>query len=285
MEQGLCTVKANDAHDPAAPGDGLLLGRAAVFAAALLASIASAAAAADLGNLIAPYLAARERGAVGAVVGRAYEEPRRMGVEPQPYTAVSVLLLPGSADFEGELARIKAGWRDSPDRFVDADPKVRAALVAFERALLDAGGGALMKGEMTDGTGAFRVVDVPEGAWVLLAWQGTEKKQKPPPIGRNDAALYPNRPKVFGHTTVVYWLVPVDVTAREETQVRLHGRNEWLTAVREDRRMRGIRSAATPNAPQSKFVNTLTLAASRSWSYWALLGHLFGGKSERLWLC
>src|SRR5713101_9775317 len=39
--------------------------------------------------------------------------------------------------------------------------------------------------------------------------------------------------------------------------------------------MRGIRRAASPKAP-SKFANALTLAVSRSGSYWALLGHVPG---------
>jgi hypothetical protein len=227
-----------------------MLGRAAALTAALLASTVLVAPAADLPGLIAPYLAARERGAVGAVVGRAYEESRRPGGENTPYGAVSVLLLPRSPAFDSELAGIKAGWRDSPDRFVGADLKVREARVAFERDLLEAGGGVLIKGEMTDAGGAFRLAGVPEGSWMLLAWRESSKQQKTPPIRRSDAAKYPNTPELLGHTTVVYWLVTVEVKRGAEAEVRLHDRNEWLQAVREERRTRDPESRTAPGKQQ-----------------------------------
>lgn len=213
------------------------------------ASIARAAAGTDLTALIAPYLAARERGAVGTVVGRAYAEASRPGDPPRPYAAVSVLLLPRSLDFEQELGAIKAGSRDSPDRLVDADPKVRAALTALERALLDAGGGMLLKGESTDGTGAFRLGDVPEGAWMLLAWQEIGGKQKGSQSIRSDALHFPTRSEVVGSSTVVYWLLSIDVKAGEETQVRLHDRNTWLTAIREVRSVRDPEKRTAPGRP------------------------------------
>jgi hypothetical protein len=172
-------------------------------AAAWRASTAFASPGTDLTALIAPYLTARERGAVGTVVGRAYAEASRPGDPPRPYAAVSVLLLPRSLDFEHQLDAIKAGSRDSPDRLVDANPKVRAALTALERALLDAGGGMLLKGESTDGTGSFRLGDVPEGAWMLLAWQEIGGKQKGSQSTKSDALHFPTRPEVMGSSTVV----------------------------------------------------------------------------------
>ena len=39
----------------------------------------------DVAVLVAPLLAARERGALGSVDGRAYEEGRRGGAEATPY--------------------------------------------------------------------------------------------------------------------------------------------------------------------------------------------------------
>jgi hypothetical protein len=53
-------------------------------------------------------------------------------------------------------------------------------------------------------------------------------------------------PQVFGYTTVVYWRMPLIVKAGEEVTVRLHDRNEWLTGIREDRRIRGPRSQPVP---------------------------------------
>ncbi len=203
----------------------------------------------DLTALIAPYLAARERGAVGTVVGRAYAEAARPGDPRRPYAAVSVLLLPRSLDFEQELGAIKAGSRDSPDRLVDADPKIRAALTALERALLDAGGGMLLKGDSTDGTGAFRLGDVPEGAWMLVGWQEIGSMKKESRSTRSDTLHFPTRSEVMGSSTVVYWLLSLDVKAREETQVRLHDRNIWLTAIREVRSVRDPEKRTAPGRP------------------------------------
>jgi hypothetical protein len=227
-----------------------LVGALLTAAAASRVSTALALSGADLTALIAPYLAARERGAVGTMVGRAYAEASRPGDPPRPYAAVSVLLLPRAPGFEGELADIKAARRDSPDRFVDADPKIRAARTAFERALIEAGAGALMKGDSTDGAGIFRFADVPEGAWMLLAWQEAGGKQTGSQSSRTDKAQFPNRSEVVASFTVVYWLLPLDVKAGEETQVRLHDRNQWLTAIREVRSVRDPEKRTAPGQQQ-----------------------------------
>ena len=223
---------------------------AVVSLAGVLISIAFSAGAADISAMTAPYLAARERRAVGAVVGRAYEEARRTGEEPKPYAGVSVLLLPDAGGFERELTAIKAGRRESPERFLDADPKIRAARASFERALIEEGAGALLKGEMTDEGGLFRLLDVPEGTWTLLAWQETASRQKKLPLSRSDAARYPDRTEVLGSFTVTYWLVPIEVRAGEEAQVRLHDRNVWLTAIREDRSARDPDKRVAPGKQQ-----------------------------------
>jgi len=223
---------------------------AVVSLTGVLISLALSAGAADISAMTAPYMAARERKAVGAVVGRAHEEARRTGEEPKPYAGVSVLLLPDAGGLERELAAIKAGRRESPERFLEADPKVRAARASRERALIEAGAGALIKGEMTDEGGLFRLLDVPEGTWTLLAWQETASRQKKPRLSRNDTARYPDRTEVVGSFTVIYWLVPIEVRAGEETQVRLHDRNVWLTAIREDRSARDPEKRVAPGKQQ-----------------------------------
>ena len=78
---------------------------------------------------------------------------------------------------------------------------------------------------------------MPEGDWTLLAWRETPYAKRPAPLKKSEAQHYKARPQVFGHTTVIFWLVPVTVKAGEEATVRLHDRNEWLTGVREDRRV------------------------------------------------
>jgi len=193
---------------------------------------------ANVTDIMAPLLAARERGAFGTVDGRAYAEAQRGGTESTtPYTSVSVLLLPRAAEFDAELDGIKARYRESPDAFLEAEPKLSALRQAFERALIDAGGGHLLLGESSDATGAFRFLNVPEGAWTLLAWRETPHAKRPAMPKRGEASHYKERPQVFGYTTVVFWRVPVQVKAGEEVAVRLHDRNEWLTGTREDRRV------------------------------------------------
>jgi hypothetical protein len=211
----------------------------------LLLGVTTVATAADVTELMAPLMAARERQAFGSVDGRAYAEGQRGGAEPTPYPSVSVLLLPRSAEFDSELETIKASFRDSPDAYLEAEPKLYAARLAYERTLIDAGGGQLLLGESSDAGGTFRFGRVPEGAWTLLAWREIPHAKRPTALKSNEARRYKTRPQVFGYTTVVFWRMPLQVKAGEEVAVRLHDRNEWLTGAREDRR------TPDPNQPSS----------------------------------
>jgi hypothetical protein len=202
-----------------------------------LLGMAANAWAKDAAELTAPLLAARERGAFGSVDGRAYAEGQRGGAETTPYPAVSVLLLPRSEEFEAEMEGIKASHRDSIDAYLEAEPKLSAVRVAYERSIIDAGGGQLLLGESSDAAGAFRFARVPEGAWTLLAWREMPHAKRPTSLKASEARRYKTRPQVFGYTTVVFWRIPLDVKAGEEVAVRLHDRNEWLTGTREDRRV------------------------------------------------
>lgn len=215
----------------------------------LLLGATSAAAAGDVTAVVAPLLAARERGSLGSVEGRAYSEGRPGG-EATPYASVSVLLLPRSPAFEAELEAIKTHSRDSPDAYIEAEPKVSAARLAFERTLIDTGAGQLIFGESSDGAGTFRFQRVPEGVWMLLAWRETLHAKRPPGPKRAEAERYKTRPQVFGQTTVTFWWRPVNVRAGEEATVRLHDRNEWMTGVREDRRIPDQGQPATPRTHQ-----------------------------------
>jgi len=199
--------------------------------------LTEAASAAGLADLMAPLQSARERGAFGSVDGRAYAEAQRGGGEPTPYPNVSVLLMPRSAQFDSELDGIKASYRDSIDTLLEAEPKLRTARVAFERALIEAGGGQLLLGESSNATGEFRFPRVPEGEWTLLAWREMPHSKAPTVPRGADARRYKGRPQIFGYTTVIFWRLPVDVKAGEAMSVRLHDRNQWLTAAREDRRI------------------------------------------------
>jgi len=212
----------------------------------VLLGLARAVSGAGIADLMGPLLTAREREAFGSVDGRAYAEAQRGSGEPTPYPAVSILLMPRSKDFDSELDGIKASYRDSVDALLEAEPKLRAAQVAFERTLIEAGGGQLLLGESSSATGEFRFPRVPEGAWTLLAWREIPHSKAPAALKSNEARRYKDRPQVFGYTTVIFWRLPVDVKAGEAMIVRLHDRNQWLTAAREDRRVPDQKRPATP---------------------------------------
>jgi hypothetical protein len=213
----------------------------------LLLGASSVAWALTVADLMTPLMAARERGAYGSVDGRAYAEGQRGGAEPTPYPSVSVLLVPRSPDFDNELEGIKAGYRDTLDTYLEAEPKLRAAREAYERALIEAGGGHLLLGESSDAAGVFRFSRVPEGAWTLLAWRELPHPKAPSSLKAGEAKRYKSRARVFGYTTVVFWRMPIDVKAGEAVSVRLHDRNEWMTGEREDRRVPDPRQPGTPS--------------------------------------
>jgi hypothetical protein len=241
-------------RSPAVRGPGAAAGPRIPALAALAVTLVllwgAIVSAGDVAALVAPLLAARERGAFGGVDGRAYEEGRRGGAEATPYASVSVLLLPRSADFEAELDAVKAHSHDSPDAIIEAEPKLSAARLAFQQALIDMGAGHLILGETSDASGAFRFQRVPEGAWTLLAWrEAAHSSHRPAAPKGSDAQRFKARAQVFGHTMVVFWWMPITVKAGEGTTVRLHDRNEWLTGVREDRR---VPDAGQPTSPRTQ---------------------------------
>ncbi len=156
---------------------------------------------------------------------------------PRMLASALVLWLLGVASIASAAGDVAGLSRDSLDAYIEGEPKVSAARLAFEQALIDTGAGQLILGEASDVAGTFRFERVPEGTWTLLAWRETPHAKRPPAQKRSEAQRYRNRPQVFGHTTVVFWWMSVTVKAGEEALVRLHDRNEWFTGIREDRRV------------------------------------------------
>lgn len=210
--------------------------RVAGLAAGFLLGVALAASAGDATTALAPYLRARDEGRTDAVSGEAFAEPRSPTGPSTPYGEVSVLLLPYSVDFEAELDRIRAGLRESSLAYVEAAGRVRAAREAYEHELLFAGGGELIRGEVSDADGRFRFAQVPAGSWLILAWReiphGISARRLP---GRDQGAFVGNVERL-GYAAVEYWRQRVEVRPGEAIKVRLHDRNVWATLVREDQR-------------------------------------------------
>ena len=191
-------------------------------------------AAEDMKELIAPYLRARDGHAVGDVAGHAYGDAPRPSAPAVPYAGVSVLLLPYSAGLESELDSVKEHLRDSLENYMRAGADVTSARTAHESALLWAGGGELIRGEVSDGQGLVRLGGLPIGEWLLLAWREEAHQGRVSRLRPQETRGFREVPMSTGHSVVSYWLIRLQVRAGETTSVDFNDRNVWMTAVRED---------------------------------------------------
>jgi hypothetical protein len=194
----------------------------------------SGVAAGDLSTLVGPYLAAQKEKAVGAIAGHAYAESPRRQAPPTPYPSVQVRLLPYSAQFEAQLDAIKSGLRDSLKNYGEAVTRFEDARVAYERTLLEAGGGGLIQEGVTDAAGTIRLAQVPTGEWLLVAWWETGHQRKTSKPATKVGAKYADIPITVDYSTVAYWRQRISVKPGEVAEVTLSDRAVWMTAVREE---------------------------------------------------
>jgi hypothetical protein len=210
------------------------IGRAGLIAGVVLVVGSAIAAEADLATLVQPYQRARSEQALGIVVAKAYIELSRGHVEPTPQPAVSLVLLPYSAAFEADLDAVKAGLRDSVDSYTRAVGGIEAARVDYERALVAAGAGELVRNEATDAQGLAEVTGLPAGDWVLLAWREGGHQSKQHKVRDQDARRYPDVPSAVTYSMVTFWRSRVTVQKGETVEVSLSDRNVWMTAPRQE---------------------------------------------------
>ncbi len=213
-----------------------------VVSALLAGAGAGRAADGSVADLVAPYLEAKERKALGTVQASVFADPPRPSGDPVPQASVSVVILPASAQFQSELDAAKAGLRESVDAYVHTVGRVETARVDYERALLDAGGGELVRTGQTDAQGTVRLADVPAGDWVVLAWQEGQHLTKRYRLRETESSRYPHVPTNVTYSVVTFWRMPVAVRSGETAEVTLTGRNVWLTAGRQE--------GGTPAAPR-----------------------------------
>ena len=192
------------------------------------------AADAELADRVGAYLKAGAEQAPGAVAARAYVESTRPTGAPAPQPDVSVVVLPYSPTIEAELDAVKAGLRDSVDGYARAVTRIEGTRVDYERALLAAGGGGLVRSEVTDAQGGARVGDLPAGEWLVLAWREAGHVAKRFKLREQDARRYPHVPSNVSYSIVTYWRVRVAVKPAETVQVSLSDRNVWMTAPRQE---------------------------------------------------
>ncbi|MGH7314675.1 MAG: hypothetical protein ACREJS_00255 [Candidatus Rokuibacteriota bacterium] len=214
----------------------MTVARLAVIVAGLLLNPgAGPAGATDLTDLVEAYLKTRAEQPPGAVAARAYLEPSRPTGAPTPHPDVSVMLLPYSPTLEAELDAVKAGLRDSIDAYTGAVTRLETARVAYERALLAAGGGGLVRSGITDAQGSARLGDVPAGDWLLLAWREGGHTTKRFRLRDEDAKRYPKVPTNVTYSIVTFWRARVAVRPAETVEIAMNDRNAWMTAVRQER--------------------------------------------------
>jgi len=214
---------------------GARLGWPLVVAGALLLLTGPGLAADEpVAGLVAPYLRARSDRSLGTVAARAYAEPTRPNASPTPQPSVSVTLIPYSAAFEAELDAAKAGLRDSLDAYLQAVARIEDARVDYERGLLGAGAGELVRTQMTDAQGTAEVGDLPAGDWLVLAWREGGHLSKRFKLRDTEASRYPNVTTNVTYSVVIYWRARVTVRAGETSEVTMHDRNVWLTAARQE---------------------------------------------------
>lgn len=205
-----------------------------IVAGLLLTAGSGPAGATDLTDVVAAYLESRAGQPPGALAARAYVEPTRPTATPAPQPDVSIVLLPYSPTLEAELDAVKAGQRDSLDAYAGAVTRIETARVDYERALLEAGGGSLVRSGITDVRGTARLGDVPAGEWLLLAWREGGHTAKRFKLRDQDAKRYPNVSTNVTYSVVTYWRVRVAVRPSETAEIAMSDRNVWMTGVRQE---------------------------------------------------
>ena len=213
------------------------LALAAAFLA--VAPMGVARSAADAPAAVAPYVAAGAGGEVGEVRGIAHVEGRRPREVPTPVEGVSIYLLPFSRRLAEELDEVKRTHRDGGRAYLESGPQLVEARERYERILLAAGGGTLIRGEVSDATGAFRFAEVPAGAWMLLAWKATAHPLTGKKLTGVEVRQFRDNAERTGYAAVTYWRASVDVAAGVTSEIVLRDRNEWMTAIEEERHVPG----------------------------------------------
>jgi len=204
------------------------------FSVGLMALIGAASVAANgMTDLVTPYLRARDDRVVGEVVGRAYRDAPRPTAPAIPLEGVSVMLLPYSPSVESEIDDIKEHMRDRLKNYMSAAADIDAVRGAYESDLVWAGGGELIRGEVSNAQGLVTFSGVPTGEWVVLAWREEIRPGKPTKVRAQETRGFRDIPVSMGHSVVTYWWTRIRVASGETTAVEFNDRNVWITAIHE----------------------------------------------------
>ena len=217
--------------DADAGADAVKALRQAAVVLGLATAAGSPAIAGDVTAMVGPYLTALDTGRLGTIEGRAFEDARRPGAPAVPNGRVSLLALPYAPDVEAQLDAVKAHQRDSMTHYADAYTDLAAVRTALERDLLAAGGGQLIRGEVSGADGMIRLEGVPVGEWLVLGWQEQPHQLKSAKAPK-DSGRFAEAPVPTGYVALSYWKMRVTVRAGETTAVDFSDRGVWLTVVK-----------------------------------------------------
>ena len=195
--------------------------------------VATPAAALDVG--LDAYRDARRAGAIGAVAGRVVAEPRTLRAPGLPFTGATVALLPRSDTLLARLEQLKESSRESAGSFAGAVPAMRRARDAYERELWELGAPDLVTTAAVEADGAFRLGDVPAGAWIAIAWHSTTTEISGPKVQSRERGKYRTQPRMSGFQSVTIWIRTVTVAGGETVTLDLSDRNAWFRGVIEER--------------------------------------------------
>jgi hypothetical protein len=215
------------AHAPAG------LGGRVIAAWLLVLLLAAGAEALDID--VVRYRQAAQTGDVGTVTGRAYAESRTPSGPVRPLAGVTVTLLPRSPALLASFERLKEDARSSSKAFAAAAPAMRRAQEIYERELVKAGVPDLAPRVAVTPEGAFRLEEVPAGAWVVVAWQSLPVDITAAKARGRERNLYQLEGRLTGFRAVTIWLREVGVARGETASVELTDRNEWFRGVIEEK--------------------------------------------------
>jgi hypothetical protein len=181
------------------------------------------------------YLAAASSGAVGTVLGQAFQEGRRPGDSPSPVSDVAVRLVPYSDALVARLEHIRRGARADARSYRTSARALQAARRALERALSDAGAGELVRFTAVSPDGMFELERVPAGRWLLIAERAVFVPRAAPPPGKQERQMFAPAPRLRGYYAVTVWLRDFSLEEGGAEMVQLTDRNAWMTAIEEER--------------------------------------------------
>jgi hypothetical protein len=215
----------------ASPGRGAGMIRA-VLVAVLLVAVPAAA----LDVSLDTYREAQRAGTIGAVTGRVVAEPPTLRTSGLPFTGTTVALLPRSDALIARLEQLKESSRQSSGSFSGAVPAMQRAREAYERELWELGAPDLATTMLVDADGAFRLEDVPAGAWMAIAWHSSTVDLAAGKVNVKERKTYRTQPRMQGFQSVTIWIRTVTVAGGETATLDLTDRNAWFRGVIEERR-------------------------------------------------